>query len=209
MLSLYLPALFPFLTASLPPNCLVPQLLPFLVNLLIFLLLPYHLSSITCMEAFLTFPSSSSFHPVVFPVDSISCPTLLSCSMSALHSLDPLPLVHLSVWPYPYSSLPYCPNCPSAATPTLSLPHPLPLLFWLIHGLREILPWQCNHQGSKHMFLLQRICLCSTHTTSQSWVLHIHQYFCILKLEIWNLNCMLSNGAKMLPWWNNKRKDQW
>lgn len=129
----------------------------------------------------------SRLHPT-----SHSFVLLRLCSALSRHSATLPSLLTVPTYPYPNPN----PNPP----PLSSLPHCLPLVFWLIRGLRKILPWQCNGRGSKHTFLLQSFCLCSTHTTSQAWVLHSHQYICSLKLEIRNLNCMLSNGAKMLPW---------
>lgn len=128
----------------------------------------------------------------------------LSYSVSPLHSPDPLPLSCpcSSFWLTPTFTH-TCSPAPVALLlppPCSSWPHCLPLLFWLIRGLRKTSPWQYSHLGSERTFLLQRICLHSKHTTSQAWVLHIYQYICRLKLEIWNLNYMLGNGAKLLPW---------
>ena len=206
--TLHIPSLFPYLTVSLPYKLLASSSSSLLYPV------SHSLSfSHATFSPSVTLSTSSPFHPAVFPEDSISCPTLSSCSVSALLSPHPLPLSHpfSPFWLTPTLTH-TCPPAPVALLlppPLSSCPHCLPLLCWLIHGLRKTLLWQCNCPGSKHTFLLQRICLCSTHTTSQAWVLHIHQCICSLKLEIWNLNCMLSNGAKMLPWWNNKRKDQW
>lgn len=171
------------------------------------LLISYHLFSSTRFSCpHHPFPScwvSNRLHLMSHFFDFLHLCSALSGPTTTLLSL----FTNLT-YPYPYPHLASCPSCLSAPIPTLSFPHCLPLLFWLMHGLRKTLLRQCNGWKSKHTFLLQRICPCSTHSTSQAWVLHIHQYICSLKLEIWNLNCTLSNGTKMLPWWNNRRKDQ-
>lgn len=119
----------PLCSVHLPDSLLPPKLLLLsfsssLRNLLILLLLPCCLFSITHMEAFLTLPSSSPFHSAVFTVDFISCLTLSSCSVSALHSGPSATLLSsltFLTYPYPYPHLLSCPSFPPAATPALFL----------------------------------------------------------------------------------------
>lgn len=153
------------------------------------------------MKTFLTLPLPFLFHPAVFPADTIACPTffaLLHVYPKFLWTLCHSPSLLIFLLSELALSTTYLPP------QLLFCCHPhLPLLFSLSHGLRKMLSWQRNCLGSKHTFLLQGICPCNTHTTSQAWVLHIHQHICRLNLEL-----LLSSRAKMLLWWNNKRKDQ-
>lgn len=85
-------------------------------SLLLSLVLPCHLFSIGHMEAFLS-SLLSAFHPAVFPVDSISYPTLwlvpsLLCTLQT-HCHSPV-LAHLSDLPLPLPTpalLPQLPFC--------------------------------------------------------------------------------------------------